>query len=512
VFVFGKQSAKLEPEVLAAVDLGSNSFHMVVARLSHGQLTVIDRLREMVQLASGLDEENRLNSESQIRALDCLSRFGERIRDMHANRVRVVGTNTLRRARGAAFFFYEAGERLGHPVELISGIEEARLIYSGSSHNLPPVEGSQIVLDIGGGSTEIIRGEGLVPKKLESLCLGCVSLSEEYFPNGRLTGKRFQRARIAAQLEFEPQTARFRGEQPSRYVGTSGTIKAVHRALESRGDVEKGITLSGVESLIDEMIDVGRTELLTFEDLSPQRRAVLPGGVVILAEAMRALRMDQLLVSEGSLREGILHDMVGRMTEEDARVRTVLSMEGRFNVDHDQASRVENTALYLLGQVRKSWFLDHEEDRQLLIWAARLHEVGLDIAHSRYQQHSAYLLEHADMPGFTNTEQQILACIVAGHRRAFDGERYGRLPGEWASRALRLTVILRFAVLFHRSRSDALLPDIILRTKGQKKISLSILPEWLDANSLTLAGLERERKYLREVGLQLNLLTEKPEV
>jgi len=509
MIVANQQSESPESEVLAAVDLGSNSFHMVVARLSHGQLTVIDRLREMVQLASGLNKDHRLDADSQQRALECLSRFGERIRTMHASRVRVVGTNTLRKARGAAHFFQAAAERLGHPVGVISGIEEARLIYAGASHSLPPVEGSQIVLDIGGGSTEIIRGEGLEPHRLESLYLGCVSLSEAYFPNGKLTAKCFGRARTAARLELEPQRARFRGAQPGRYVGTSGTIKAVHRVLESRGEARKGITRSSVESLIDEMVHVGRTQSLDFDDMSPARRAVFPGGVVILIEAMATLGMDRVIVSDGSLREGILHDMVGRMTEEDARVRTVRSMEGRFNVDHEQADRVERNALHLLARVYKSWSLDGLEDRQLLIWAARLHEIGLDIAHARYQYHGAYLLEHADMPGFTNTEQQVLACVVAGHRRALGREKYDQLPGSWPRRALRLTLILRLAVLLHRSRADVLFPEMDVQAKG-RKITLTIPAEWLEANLLTLAGLEREQKYLDDADLQLNLLIVEP--
>jgi len=507
VNIADQQTAASEAEVLAAVDLGSNSFHMVVARLSHGQLTVIDRLREMVQLASGLDKNSRLDADSQQRAMECLSRFGERIRDMHAGRVRVVGTNTLRKARESAHFFTRAIEQLGHPVEVISGIEEARLIYLGASHSLPPTDGSQIVLDIGGGSTEIIRGQGFEPQTLESLYLGCVSLSEEYFPGGKLTAKRFARARMSARLELEPLRGRFLGEQSERSVGTSGTIRAVCRVLESRGEARKGITLSGVESLIDEMIEVGSAESLDFQNMPAQRQSVFPGGVAILAEAMKTLRLDRMMVSDGSLREGILHDLVGRITEEDARVRTVYSMEGRFNVDHEQANRVESTALTLLRKMGSGWRLDGAESKQLLIWAARLHEVGLDIAHSRYQHHGAYLLEHADMPGFTKTEQEILACIVCGHRRTLSRVRYEKLPGGWPRRALRLTVILRLAVLFHRSRTDIDFPSLRFQAKG-KKITVSIPADWLESNPLTLAGLEREGKYLEDMDLQLILLSD----
>ena len=497
--------ASTEQEVLAAVDLGSNSFHMVVARLSHGQLTVIDRLREMVQLAAGL-ADNRLDEDSTRRALDCLSRFGERIRDMHAGRVRVVGTNTLRKARNAEVFFTRAAEHLGHPVEVISGIEEARLVYLGATHSLPSVDGPQIVLDIGGGSTEIVRGRGHQPQVMESLYLGCVSASESFFASGKLTARRFDRARLAAKLEFQPLRARFSGEPPERFVGTSGTIRAVKKLLDIRGAGDDGITPAGVKGLIKEMIRAERLENLKFEGLSERRTNVLPGGLAILIEAMGALKMDRLEVSDGALREGILHDLVGRLTDEDARVRTIRSMEGRFNVDSEQADRVEKTALAVLSQVAKAWDLIADEDRQLLVWAARLHELGLDIAHSHYHHHGAYLLEHADMPGFTKEGQRVLSRLVDGHRRSFSRKPYDELPGRWSRRALRLTVILRLAVLLHRSRADIVLPEMKFRAKG-RKLTVAIPKDWLESNPLTVAGLEREQKHLDGAGLQLDLTT-----
>lgn len=495
---------RAEPEVLAAVDLGSNSFHMVVARHSYGQLTVIDRLREMVRLAAGLDADKRLDKESQKRALECLSRFGERIRDMHASRVRVVGTNTLRKARNTGEFYKQAAERLGHPVETISGIEEARLVYLGASHSLPPVDGSQLVIDIGGGSTEVIRGTGTEPEILESLYLGCVSLSRKHFADGRLTAKRFARARMAARLEFQPLRALFRGARPARFVGTSGTIRAVHKVLVTRGQADRGITVKAVQALIDDMIDAGSLDAIEFDGLSEMRSPVFPGGVAILIEAMTALDMDTVILSEGALREGILHDMAGHMTEGDARDRTVRSMQGRFNVDRDQARRVETTALTLLDQVRDSWKLVGEQDSLLLSWAARLHEIGLDIAHAHFHHHGAYLLEHADMPGFSRTGQQVLSKLIDGHRRSIRRSLYDKLPGPWRRRALRLTVLLRLAVVLHRSRADIDLPPLIVKAKG-RKVHIDIPEDWLDDNPLTAAGLARERKYLDGVNLQLTI-------
>ncbi|HHQ14212.1 MAG TPA: exopolyphosphatase, partial [Chromatiales bacterium] len=372
--------------MLAAVDLGSNSFHMLVARLTHGQLAVIDRLREMVRLAAGLDADNRLDDASRARALACLSRFGERIRDMQAGEVRVVGTNTLRKARGADRFLEEAETLLGHPVEIISGIEEARLIYLGVSHSLPLIAGEQICVDIGGGSTEIIRGRGYEPRRMESLYLGCVSLSTQCFPQGKLSARKFEKARLAARLELEPVKARFVDPPAERFIGASGTIRAAAAVGQQLGLWSAGITREGLEQLVTRMTDAGHIEQLELPGLSEQRKPVFPGGIAILVEVLDALNIDCMQVADGALREGILYDLLGRLADEDARVRTVRAMEARFHVDTAQATRVEATALRLFDPIADDWKLAGDENRLALGWAARLHEIGLDIAHSQYHR------------------------------------------------------------------------------------------------------------------------------
>ena len=306
------KSQRSEPEVLAAVDLGSNSFHMIVAQLSGGQLTVIDRLREMVRLAAGLSNGNHLDPESQQRALECLARFGERIRDIQADKARVVGTNTLRQLEQPSSFVQNAEKLLGHPIEIISGIEEARLIYSGASRSLPDVDGQQLVVDIGGGSTEIIRGIGTNPETMESLILGCVGISSEYFDAGKLTANQFDRARLATRRQLAPVTAQFRNPIPARVAGASGTIRAAHNVLSALNSPVKGITIEGLEQLIDRMVEAGHTRRLKFKGLSKQREPVFPGGIVILLELMQALNIDRMEIADGSLREGILYEMVAR--------------------------------------------------------------------------------------------------------------------------------------------------------------------------------------------------------
>jgi exopolyphosphatase/guanosine-5'-triphosphate,3'-diphosphate pyrophosphatase len=486
----GRKRARRDAEILGAVDLGSNSFHMVIARFSHGQLVVMDRLRETVRLASGLDRRSRLDATSQRRALACLGRFGERLRNLHASRVRVVGTNTLRKAKRAEKFRDAARRALGHPVEVISGIEEARLIYLGVSHSLPKVRGAQMVVDIGGGSTEIIVGRGLRPETLESLYIGCVGLSAKAFSGGRLTARNFRAARQAARLELAPVQARFTQRVVARVAGASGTIRAAHDVLTAMGRGRKGITPGDLEYLVERMIACGNVRDLRLPGLSDDRAEVFPGGVAILAEVLAALGLKRMVVAEGALREGILYDMVGRLTDEDSRQRTVRAMQGRFRVDGRQARRVQATALGLLRQAAADWDLRRDADRNMLAWSAALH--------------GAYLLENADMPGFARDEQVVLASIVRCHRRKFAPEPFAGVPRDWRTRALRLTVLLRLAVLLNRSRAAGGLPEPGLDVAGRALV-LSLPASWLRQSPLTEADLEQEARWLAGAGLELSV-------
>jgi len=493
-----------QPEILAAVDLGSNSFHMIVARLSHGQPKVIDRLREMVRLAAGLDENNLLSDERQQIALDCLARFGERIRDMHADSVRVVGTNTLRKIDRSSGFVEQAAACLGHPVEIISGLEEARLIYQGVVHSSPGIAGGQLVVDIGGGSTEIIHGTGREAGAIESLNLGCVALSNAFFGCGKLSRRGFERARRAARLELEPIHSRFRRFESERVIGASGTIRAAHSVLSALAGEPVDITVTGLQMLIDRAIDAGHLQKLDLPGLSQERKPVFPGGLAILIEVLSALGLDHMSVSDGALREGLLYDMVGRVTDEDARVRTVRSMEGRFNIDTEQADHIESAALIFLDQVAEAWKLDSDIDGQMLSWAARLHEIGLHISHSHYQQHGAYLLEYADMPGFPTGEQQVLACLVGGHRGKLGRHVFDDIPAAWSRRVTRLMVLLRLAVLFNRNRTGDSIDAVRCTAKG-RRFSVGVPQAQLESNPLTADALAREQKFLADIGIEMKL-------
>jgi exopolyphosphatase / guanosine-5'-triphosphate,3'-diphosphate pyrophosphatase len=492
------------PDVLAAVDLGSNSFHMVVARHSHGQLVIVDRLREMVRLAAGLDAQGRLSRESVGRALQCLERFGQRLHDMRAERVRVVGTNTLRKARRKGAFLDRAREALGHPIEIISGVEEARLIYLGVAHTTPSDGGPRLVVDIGGGSTELIIGEGLAAKRLDSLYIGCVSMSAQHFADGVVTEKRMKRARTAAQLEIEPVMARFRRPGWETAIGASGTMRAVSDTLLARGAGGGNITREGIEWLLGECLRAGEVTRLRLPGLATERQEILPGGLAIMVEAFDMLGIETLRVADGALREGLLYDLLGRLTDEDARVRSVRAMEARFHVDVAQASRVEATALAFLRQVRALWNLNEPLAELVLRWAARLHEIGLDIAHSQYHKHGAYLLQHADLPGFPREEQSMLAALVGNHRRKLNLDQLESLVPPWHLKAELLIVLLRLAVLLNRARGPRALPEIDLRPKG--RTLEAVFPRgWLEAHPLTAADLEQEAEFLRTAGFRLRV-------
>ncbi len=491
------------PEMLAAVDLGSNSFHMIVARVLDGQLHIVDRLQEMVRLAAGLDAHHRLEKDARARALECLARFGERLRDLPPGSVRAVGTNTLRRARNADKFLEAAERALGHAIHVISGQEEARLIYQGVAHPMPLGSGARLVIDIGGGSTEVILGEDRRALIMESLHTGCVSLTRDYFPDGRITAKAMTRARTAVALEFQPIKAQFRAHGWQTAYGTSGTIRAIGAVIQARRDSDAAITPASLEKLQDTLLalpDVRAIAML--EGVSAERAPVFPGGVMILMAALEALGIERLEVADGALREGLLYDLLGRIGHEDERERTIAALTTRYHIDAAQAKRVEQTVREFHTQIASTWGLG-DTYAGALSWAARLHEIGLAVSHTKYHRHGAYLVHHSDLPGFSWQEQALVATLIRGHRRRFPRDVLDDLPREQRTSAQRLCVLLRLAVLLHRARSDAGLPAVRLHA-DDALLQLHFPPGWLKKNPLTLADLTRESEWLRAAKIGLD--------
>lgn len=486
---------------IAAVDLGSNSFHMIVARLHDGQLRVVDRLRDPVRLAAGLGRNHRLDAEVRKRALECLQRFGQRLRDLGPNSVRVVGTNTLRQARDPEFI-EAAQQALGHPIEVVAGVEEARLIYLGVAHSMGDVGGRRLVMDIGGGSTEFIIGEGYQPLRLDSLYMGCVTITERCFRGGKLGKGNFQEAELIAAQELEPIQNAFRRLGWNSAVGASGTIRTVNEILVEQGWSEQGITLQALRKLRKLMLDAGQIDKLKFKGLPDDRRAVLGAGVAILHATFEALGIDRMLPAQGALREGLLYDLLDRIQHEDVREAAVQALMNRYQVDAQHAARVETVAMRLLDALARPWGLEDPMQRTWLHWAACLHEVGLVIAHSQYHKHGAYLVQHSDLAGFSMRDQALLAVLVRGHRRKFPRDELAALPRPLQEPTRRLIVLLRLAVLLRRDRADVPPPEFTVTIAGNQ-MQLKFPAGWLDAHPLTSADLLEEQKYLGSAGVSL---------
>jgi exopolyphosphatase/guanosine-5'-triphosphate,3'-diphosphate pyrophosphatase len=489
--------------IVAAVDLGSNSFHLIVAQVHDGSLHVLDRLQEMVRMAGGLDARNNLTPAARARALDALARFGERLRGLPKTSVRAVGTNTLRRMRNAEAFLAAAERTLGHPIDIIAGREEARLIYQGMAHSRPDDGQRRLVVDIGGGSTELIIGESLEPLTMESLHMGCVSLTHNHFPDGALTAKAMRRAETAARLELQPVEAQFRrGWEVA--IGTSGTIRAIRAVLRGERWTDGTITRAALLLLREALIESKHIEHLALAGLNPERAPVFAGGVAILLSVFEALGIERMQVADGALREGLLHDLIGRFTHHDIREQTVNSVSTRFRTDPVQAGRVARTSAHLLAQVKRAWKMDAANAR-LLGWAARLHEIGLVVAHNQYHKHGAYLVEKADLPGFSRQEQQLIAALIRGHRRKFPLDVFGMLPVAQHQTVHRLCVLLRLAVLLHRARQDIELRGLRLSTDNKRALRLRFARGWLRRHPLTQADLEQETAWLRAAGWRLKV-------
>lgn len=494
-----------DPAMLAAVDLGSNSFRMVIARVVGGvDLFPVDQLREGVQLAAYLDADQNLLPEGRERALACLRVFGQRLRDFPASSVRAVGTNTLRKAHDAEEFLVEAEEALGFPIEVISGREEARLIYLGASHSLPEMAGRRLVVDIGGGSTECIVGQGPEPVVAESLYMGCVAYTLAYFENGRLSERAMKAAETAARLELRAVKSAFRKIGWDEACGSSGTALAIADIVRLSGWGD-AITADGLARLKKAVLSRGHVEELAFPGLRRDRARVLPAGLAILSAIFETLKIDKMAPSAYSLREGVLFDLLGRLRHEDIRDRTIQRLCAQYQVDLEQAERVERTALAALAQVAGTWRLDAEVGETFLRWAARLHEIGLSVAHSGFHKHGAYLLQYGDLPGFSVQDQRLLALLVGGQRRRLRKERFARLqPKSEARQALRLCLLLRLAILMNRSRSRREPPALVVEAKG-RRLCVGLPEAYLAAHPLTEADLGHEAQHLAAAGYQLEV-------
>ena len=498
--LYGPVIAVHKYDIIAAVDLGSNSFRLQVARVEDYQIYPLDSLKETVRLGAGLTPDKYLDDESQGRALACLRRFSERLRGLPANAVRVVGTNTLRVAKNSAAFLDKAEQALGFPIEVIAGREEARLIYLGVSHGLPVSGKRRLVVDIGGGSTECIIGEYYDPMQMESLYMGCVSYSKRFFPEGKVTKEAMQQAELAARMELQTIKASYAAGHWQEVIGSSGTARALADLLEQNGWCESGITAEGLAQLRIAMIKAGDCKKLELAGMKADRIPVLPGGFAIMSAVFKELGIQRMSIADTALREGVLYDQIGRFHYQDMRDVTVNQFMRRYHADAAQAKRVEVLALSLFDQVTPAIERDAHVLRQKLEWVARMHEIGISIAHSGYHRHSAYILENADMPGFSKKEQAHLGLLVRAQRGGL-----AKIASLTEQRELWPAVLsLRLAVLFYRSRNDTDLPLIQMKFRGQD-YRIRLDSKWLEQNLLIENALLAEAKEWKTMGVSFSI-------
>jgi exopolyphosphatase/guanosine-5'-triphosphate,3'-diphosphate pyrophosphatase len=485
--------------LLAALDLGSNSFRLQIARVENDQLYMLDGLREPVRLAAGLGEDRRLDKASQQRALVCLQRFGERLRGLPKDAVRAVGTNSLRVAKNAPEFLQNAEAALGFPIDVIAGREEARLIYMGVAQGLAQSDSNRLVMDIGGGSTEFIVGNGLNPLKLESLYMGCVSYSLRYFPEGKIGKANLKQAELAARIELQTITSEFSSGHWNNALGSSGTAKAIAEILELNGFSLSGITREGLEQLRTVLLKGGDVNKLNLQGLRTDRLPALPGGFAIMYAAFCELGIEQMQPAMGALREGVLYDLLGRFHDHDMRDVTVAQFMRRYHVDARQAKHVGKLAEQLVRQ-----FLDGQADAdvsQPLMQAAQLHEIGISVAHSGYHKHTAYILANADMPGFTKKEQALLSLLTLAQRGRLEKMRNQLNTPE----LLAQVMALRFAVLLYRNRKDITLPAMQVYFNGSD-FNFMLPAAWLALNPLTDTALQEEVRQWKTLGVRMQII------
>ena len=490
-------------ELLAAVDIGSNSFHMVVARYVLGQLRVVDRLRDSVRMAEGLDAKGGLRPDVLARALDALARLGQRIRTIPPHRVRAIATNTVRQLHKPQTFLVPGETALGHAIEVVSGREEARLIYLGVAHGYPPSGRNRLVIDIGGGSTEFIIGKRYEPLERESLQLGCIATTRRFFADGKLSKRRWREALTEISAEFQQFASVYRDRGWKEVYGASGTIKAV-------GDIASKMKLSrgqisdiAVEQIRDQLLAFDQIDDIRLPGLADDRRSIIVGGLLVLQAAFNELGLKRMHISKTAMREGILYDLIGRAGDHDPRETSISAMMQRYDVDGEQAQRVEASALDLFDQVAAGWDLG-DDDRRMLAWASRIHEIGLAIAHSQHHVHGAYLIEHSDIAGFSRQEQKMLSVLIRCQRRNISRSAVDSLPDRLSVPGLRLIVLLRLAVLLHRGHEREALPRLKLKVDG-RSLDLRAPRDWLDRHPLTGNDLDAEAQYLGESGFSLNV-------
>lgn len=489
-------------ELIAAIDIGSNSYHMVIARHLLGQLRVVDRHRENVRMAAGLGDDGVLDEVTLRRCLDCLAKMRQRLSGIPKKQVRAIATNTVRRLANPDAFLQPAEAALGRGIEVVAGREEARLVYLGVAHALPPEHNHRLVVDIGGGSTECIIGKQHEALKRESIQMGCVATTLQCFGDGEITSARWDKGLIKLLTEFQKFDADYRDFGWQEAIGSSGTFKAARKIARKMKLSDGTLTPTVIAQLKQAIIKIRHIEKLDLPGLSKNRKRSIAGGLLVIDAVFKALHIEEMSVSKAAMREGILYDMLGRAASHDIRESSIIALTHRYQCDLIQAQRVTESALLMFDQIKQSAALN-PEDRRRLRWACALHELGLAISHSQHQIHGAYIIEHSDIAGFSVDEQQVIAALIRNQRRDFSRQTVNQLPERLKVRSKIMMVIMRLAVLLHRSPIEHKPDTLMLQRKSAKKYELTLPDAWLAQHPLTLADLKSERNELSSVNIAL---------
>jgi len=494
------RSGKTE-ETYAAIDLGSNSFHLIVQSISSQGIRTQDRLRERVRLGEGINSCNSLTQQVKDRAVECLKRFCERIRPVKPRNIRAVGTQALRKLESDDQLLTEFESHLGCPIEIISGVEEARLIWLGARSEFTEEHEEVLLIDIGGGSTELVSGKGGVSSQLASLEVGCVQIMNSFFKGGDLSKNKYQDAKLAIAIELEPVIKRFKSRPLQNYFGTSGSILAISKIL---GTWEEGrqITLRNLKEIREKLFSLGNVSEIDLPQISMERKKVLPGGVIILEVLMRELKIQSLEAIPGGLREGILTDLIGRDEGLDIREQTILSKMKNFGIDESHALRVSDLAQQIYRSTKKPWGIDTLQVANWIRWSALLHEAGLSLGHDSHTRHGEYLIRNSDMPGFSYTDQKMMSFLVRNQKRKINEQNFFGLGPIQVADQCRLLLIIRLAVLLNRSRISLSIPLEV--SASTNTISLFFDRDWIDERPLTQALLDREKELFGNLGLNLD--------
>ncbi|MFA0381185.1 guanosine-5'-triphosphate,3'-diphosphate diphosphatase [Vibrio sp. 10N.222.54.A3] len=493
-------SQTVSSPLYAAIDLGSNSFHMLVVRHIDGSVQTMAKIKRKVRLAAGLDENNVLSKEAMQRGWDCLSLFAERLQDIPKENIRIVGTATLRTATNVGIFLEKANQILGYDINVISGEEEAATIYKGVAHTSGG-SGRRLVVDIGGASTEMIIGEGFSAKALTSLKMGCVTWLERHFKDRQLTATNFNNAIEAAKSTLAPILDSYTDIGWDVCVGASGTVQALQEIMLAQG-MDEVITHAKLKRLQKQAMITERLEELEIEGLTLERALVFPSGLSILIAIFELLEIDSMTLAGGALREGLAYEMVDELRQEDIRARTIKSVQSRYQMDVSYGEQVAVVAQTLLEQAGAEEWVSEPQAGVLLQTAAKLHEIGLTIDFKKGGEHSAYLLQNLDLPGFTRAQKHYLGELTRRYR-----EQLTSLPEQHAisgTSSKRILRILRLAILLTHRRNPALEPEFKLATDGNN-LTLTLSKQWLADNPLTAAELEIESNRQTDIGWPLNI-------